>query len=103
MTLYLQADDSVLGSTVIDATEIQRRAVEMGHAIEEDPSVLGDFWVTLVPTSIATQKYQTTGIDFHITCKFRSSSDIVNSSLDDDTPTDVFNAGIDGDFLVVPV
>lgn len=101
--LYLQADDSVLGSVVVDSMEIQQRAIELKHA-QEDPNnnSNGDFWVTLAPTTIATQRFQVSGVEFHLVCKFRSSSDIMSSTLDDET-TDVFNAGIDGDFLVVPV
>ena len=96
VSIYLQSDDSLLGSTTIGSVELQQRA------LEADLTDGNDFRMSLISTSNALHRFQIRNIELQISCKFRSSSDLVNA-LSDDQPTDMYNAGIDGDFLVLPV
>lgn len=98
--IYLQSDDSLLGSTTIDSAELQQKALE---ADMTESGSSADFRLSLIATSFALQRYQIRNIELHVTVKFRSSSDLVNAAQPDDQPDDMYNAGIDGDFLVLPV
>lgn len=98
--IYLQSDDLLLGSTTIDSAKLQQRAVEVAQT---DSEAGADFHLSLISTSYALQRFQIRNIELHISCKFRSSSDLVNAAQANHNPDEMYNAGIDGDFLVLAV